>query len=264
MSRYRVVQERAGPSTGMTTVAVLADPPIEGVVGEQLVAGTPFDPDEGLELYEAMLSDVCRAVEASSAGLLVNYRPADQLAVEDAAPQDALEAVVSQAVDDPDAVRYEVQVGSTVSARVGNTVTHLLETEDTGSVHVVRPTVPLLTRHGIDSASMKLRRSDVVLAPASRGRVGYAGFSAPVNFEGVYDPPAIESLVDGAASAGLEVDFLQSQTVLETGTDLESVVPIVRARVQADRLHPTDTAAWIEEYGVRVVEDGDGLRLIRE
>jgi len=239
----------------MTTVAVLADPPVEGVVCQELVESTPLSPSEGVALYEAMLTDVCRAVEGSGAQLLVNYRPREHLDLpESVSPKTQVERVVSEAVDAPEAVRYEVQVGSSFAARAGNTVTHLLEQEGEGSVHVLEPTVPLVTRQAIDSASMKLRRSSVVASAATGGRVGYAGFAAPIDFDGAYDPPAIESLVDSAVDAGLDADFLPALQPVRTASDLATVVAEVRARERAGRNHPSATADVIDRLGLRVTE----------
>lgn len=246
----------------MTTLVVLADPPIEGVVGQQLVETTSLDAGAVVSLHEAMLSDVVRAAEAASGQLLVNYRPREHLDIAaDVSPKGRLEDIVSAAVQKPDDVRYEVQVGSTFAARVGNTVTHLLESEEEGSVHVFEPTVPLVTRRGIDSTSMKLRRSPVVLSPGPGGRVGYAGFGEPIDFDGAYDPPAVTSLVEAARSADLGVDFAPSLQPVETAADLASVVSVVRARARADRIYPAQTHEWAEEHGVYAVGSEDGLRV---
>jgi len=244
----------------MTTLVVLADPPIEGVVGQRLIETTPLDATDVVSLYEAMLSDVVRAAEAASGQLLVNYRPREHIDIaDDVSPKGRLEAVVAEAVEKPDDVRYEVQVGSSFAARAGNTVRHLLDTEEEGSVHVIEPTVPLVTRQGIDSTSMKLRRSPAVISPGPGGRVGYAGFSEPLDFEGAYDPPEVTSLVEAARAADLDVDFVPSLQPVETGADLASVVSVVRARARADRLYPTRTYEWAENRGVYAVEGEDGL-----
>jgi hypothetical protein len=63
------------------------------------------------------------------------------------------------------AVRFERKVGSSRSARVGNTVTHLLEEENAQSVGVLEPTVPLVNRTEIDGAAMSLRRHELVHGP---------------------------------------------------------------------------------------------------
>lgn len=245
----------------MTTLVVLADPPTEGVVGQRIVETTPLDATDVVSLYEAMLSDIARAAEAASGQLLVNYRPREHLDSDDISPKRRLEAVVSEAVQKPDDVRYEVQVGSSFAARAGNTVRHLLDTEEEGSVHVIEPTVPLVTRQGIDSMSMKLRRSEVVISPGPSGRVGYAGFSDPIDFEGAYDSPAVTSLVEAARTADRDVDFVPSLQPVETGADLASVVALVRARARADRLYPTRTHEWAERQGVSAVDGEHGLRI---
>ncbi len=89
----------------------------------------------------------------------------------------------------PGNARFEVQVGSTFAGRVGNTVTHLLDREDVATVAAVEPTAALLNRQLIDSAAMKLRSSGVVLGPAAGGRVYYAGFGEPIDFEDSYATP---------------------------------------------------------------------------
>ena len=246
----------------MTTVAVFADPPVEGFVLPELVAG-PLDESEATALYAGMLADVCRAVEASGAELLVNYRPAEQVP-DSVDPETVLREQLDEALTEPNSARYEVQVGSSFAARVGNTVTHLLDREGVKTVAAVKPTAGLLTRQQIDSAAMKLRSSEVVLGPASDGRVYYAGFADPVDFEDAYATPTVETLVDRATDADLGADFLPTLPVVETPADLRTVVPLLRARYRADRVVPPRTTALIEELGLRVQEGADGPELIRE
>jgi len=246
----------------MTTVAVLADPPVEGFVLPELAAG-PLDETEAATLYTGMLADVCRAVEASGAELLVNYRPAEQVPG-DVDSESTLRDLLDDTLNEPGSTRYEVQVGSSFSARVGNTVTHLLDREGVKTVAAVEPTAGLLTRQQIDSAAMKLRSSEVVLGPASDGRAYYTGFAEPIDFEDVYATPTIETVVDRATDAGLNVDFLPTVPVVETPADLRTVVPLLRARYRADRVVPPRTTALIEELGLRVQDGGDGPELRRE
>lgn len=243
----------------MTTVAVMADPPFEGVALGSL-AGELLGPDDAAFLYEAMLGDVCRAVERSGGSLLVNYRPREHLpdVPDTATPRTAVEEVVAEAVDEPGAVRYEVQVGGSHAARIGNTVTHLLDREDEASVHVLEPTAPLVGRTLIDEASMKLRRTPAVVGPATRGRVYYAGFTEPIDFEDVLAPPAVETLVERARAADLGVDFLESLPLVARERDLATLVPVLRARQRAGSIVPARTLAAIEELGLRAVErDGE-------
>lgn len=266
MGRNATLKAVTDAVAGMTTVAVLAAPPFEGCVLEDLVASTDLTDSEAVTLYEAMLGDVAAAVDESGASLLVNYAPREHLpdhVPEDAAPKTALESVVADAVADPDAIRYEVQVGSTEAARIGNTVTHLLEREDESSVHVVRPTVPTLTRQLVDTASMKLRRMPVVVGPSTEGRVYYAAFSETLDFEGAYDAPALQTLVGRALDAGHEVDFIQQLTPVETAGDLASLVPLVESRSAAGRIVPDRTLAAIDELGLGVTPGEDGLALSR-
>lgn len=245
----------------MTTVAVLADPPRPGAVLPQLADSTPLSPSGVAELYEALLKDTVLAVERSGGELLVNYRPADALGIDgDAEAQ--LRAVVSEVLD-PESVRFEVQVGESFSGRVGNTATHLLGTEDVGSVGIVSPEATRFARTDIDSAAMKLRSSPVVLGPAPGGRVGYAAFREPIDYADCYDPPAVETLTDRALDAGLDVGFLEAKPYLETARDLADTIVAVRTRKRADAVVPPYLATWIESSDLSVSVDDDGLRIER-
>lgn len=239
----------------MTIVAVLTDPPRKGLVLPELSETSSLSSAAAADLYGAMLADTALAVERSGGDLLVNYRPED-LVSEPHRGGDAeaeVRSVVTAALDE--SPRMEVQVGSTFAARVGNTVTHLLENEEAASVAVVEPTVPLLSRTDIDSAAMKLRSNPVVLGPATDGRVYYAGFAEPIDFAEAYRPPEIETLTQRGRDADLDVDFLSVLPTVETGGDLATVVSLIRARVAAERIVPPHTAAWIDEQGL-YVEDG--------
>jgi glycosyltransferase A (GT-A) superfamily protein (DUF2064 family) len=246
----------------MTTVAVLADPPAEGAVLEDLAGGLLSD-REAADLYGAMLADVCRAVESSGADLLVNYRPADQVpGVDD--PEAAIRETLDAELESPADARYEVQVGSTFAGRVGNTVTHLLERESVATAAAVEPTAALLARQQIDSAAMKLRSSDVVLGPTIDGRVYFAGFGDPVDFDDAYATPSVQTLTERARDAGLGVDFLPTNPVVETRADLRTAVPILRARRQAGRVVPPRTTTLVQQYGLQVRDEGAGPELVRE
>ena len=246
----------------MTTVAVLADPPVEGAVLEDLAGGLLSD-REATDLYAAMLTDVCRAIESSGADLLVNYRPADQVpGVED--PEASIRELLEPELHAPADARYEVQVGSTFAARVGNTVTHLLERESVATAAAVEPTAALLARQQIDSAAMKLRTSDIVLGPTTDGRVYYAGFGEPVDFDDAYATPGVETLTERAGDADLDVDFLPTNPVLETRADLRTAVPVLRARRQAGRVVPPRTTTLVQQYGLRVRDGESGPELVRE
>ncbi|AEM56491.1 hypothetical protein HISP_04510 [Haloarcula hispanica N601] len=246
----------------MTTVTVLADPPVEGFVLQDL-AGDLLDDAEAAKLYEAMLLDVCRAVEISGAELLVNYRASEQVP-DGVDPETAVREPVTEALESPGNARFEVQVGSTFAGRVGNTVTHLLNREDVATVAAVEPTAALLNRQLIDSAAMKLRSSGVVLGPAEGGRVYYAGFGEPIDFEDSYATPAVETIGERAADAGLDVDFLPSTPVLETQSDLKTMVPLLRARNRAGRVVPERTMTFFDDLGIRVVDNGGEPTVVQE
>jgi len=229
----------------MTTVVVLA---------EALETGRPLptlreqlDSDRVDALYEAMLCDVCTAIQHGDADLLVNY-PDPETLPEGSDPEAELRDLVGPAVEDPDAVRYEVQVGASRAAKIGNAVTHLLESESEETAAAVEPTAPFLRREQIGSAAMKLRSSQVVLGPAPDGRVYYAGFREPIEFEGAYESPALETLTHRATTAGYDVDFLSMLPLLESPRDIETAASLLRARAAAERIVPAKTTAWFAEY----------------
>lgn len=256
----------------MTVVAVLADPPREGLVLSDLPERTPLSAAEAADLYGAALEDVVRAVGASGGDPLVNYRPPDLLPEgyrDGVDPEAELRAVVEDALSgvsdaDPGEVRYEVQVGSTPAARVGNTVTHLLREEDATSAAVCWPTAPLVGRKDVDSAAMKLRRSPVVLGPATGGRVYYAGFTDPVDFEDALAPPAVETMVARGRDAGHDVDFLATLPRIDTPGGLATTVAVVRARRRADRVVPASTAELVDDLGLAVREEEGEAVVVRE
>ena len=248
----------------MTVVAVLVDPPRDGLVLPDLPAETPLSAGQATRLYEAMVSDALLAAAESGGDLLVNYRSDDQLPDEHVPEGADAEAEVRALVEDvldeeqAEAARVEVQVGSSRSARIGNTVTHLLETEEVGSAAVLEPDVPTLLRKDVDSAAMKLRRSEVVLGPADDGDVYFAGFKSPVDFEGAFEPPAVENANARAVDAGHDVDFLAARRRVRTGGALRTLVSELRARRAAGRLVPAYTTALVEDLGLRVDEDEGG------
>lgn len=249
----------------MATVAVLADPPVEGVVLPELVASTPLSETEALDLYEAMFVDICRGVQTGGADLLVNYRESEAVAgaPDDVDSEEALRELLEESLDAPEEARYEVQVGETFAGRVGNTVTHLLETEDERSVAAVEPTTPFLGREQVGSAAMKIRSSDVVLGPTTNGRVYYAAFAEPIDFENAYARPAVETLTERARDADLDVDFMPMAPVVETATDLAEVVTQIRAQLRAGRNVPIETARVVDDLGLFVDADGDDMTVAR-
>jgi 2-phospho-L-lactate guanylyltransferase (CobY/MobA/RfbA family) len=251
----------------MTTLAVLCDPPRDGLVLTDLPDTSPLSISEVTDLYTAMLRDVCVAVEASGGDLLVNYRPDDSRSASTPETEEdvhaEVRAVVREVLDDPDAARFERQVGETFAGRAGNTATHLLEQEGIGSVAIVQPNAPLLSRQHIDTAAMKLRRYPVVLGPSTGGRVYYAGFEATIDYVDAYATPAVETLTDKALAVGHEVDFLAMQPVVERGDDLTTLLSLIRARQRAGRTVPEHTTAFFDESGLEVVEEEDGQTVTR-
>jgi glycosyltransferase A (GT-A) superfamily protein (DUF2064 family) len=246
----------------MATVAVLAEPPVEGHVLPDLFGSGPISESEAARLYSAMLGDVCRAVQHGGADLLVNYRDSDQVPG-DVDSEGRLRELLDGALESPGEARYEVQVGETFAGRAGNTVTHLLERESVDTAAVVGPTVPFLAREQIGSAAMKLRSSDVVLGPTTDGRVYYAGFAESIDFADAYAPPAVGTLTDRARDAGLDVDFLPMMPVVETVDDLVTALAQLSARDRAGRIVPARTAVVVDDLGLAVTEAGDELQVTR-
>jgi glycosyltransferase A (GT-A) superfamily protein (DUF2064 family) len=246
----------------MTTIAVLVDPPREGLVFDRLAATSPLTEAECADLYAAAVKDVCRAATESGGDLLVNYR-GDEALPERFRGGDA-EAELRAVVDDvDDEARFEVQVGETFAGRAGNTATHLLDKEGVQSVAVTTPAAAFLTRQHVDEAAMKLRRSEVVLGPAPKSRVYYASFREPVDFADAYAPPALSTLTDRALDAGLAVDFLPQLPVLETGEDLADALVSIRARRRADRIVPVHLADALDGLGLVVDAEGEALTVSR-
>lgn len=250
----------------MTTVVVPADPPRPELVYPTLITETPLSPEAITDLYTATLSDVCRSVALSGGDLLVNYRPTDLLPEAgrrpETDPETELRSVLDEAIDvDIDDVRFEVQAGSTESARRGNTITHLLENEQPGSVAIIEPDAPLIFRTQVDSLAMALRRDDVILASGGDGTVAMSGFGTTIDFTDAYTPPALRTLTERAIDAGHDPDFTAGARRIQTPQDLRSVVVEIQARDRADRIVPPHTAATIESLGLTVTTTPDGLEL---
>ncbi|ELY75406.1 DUF2064 domain-containing protein [Natrinema gari] len=239
-------------------VVVPIDPPRDGLVLPSLVDGSPLTEAEAASLYEAAVADVCWAVTRSGGDLLLNYRDAETLpeAHADGDPEAEVRALALDALGEDAAVRFERQVGSNRAARVGNTVTHLLEQEGAQSVGVLEPTVPLVNRTEIDGAAMSLRRHEVVLGPSTEGSSYLAGFTAPIDFTDAYATPELSTLAEKAAAAGLGVGFAPMLPSVATPAGLRATVAGLEARRAADRPGAEATAAFVDELGLTVGADG--------
>ncbi|QSW98627.1 hypothetical protein [Haloterrigena alkaliphila] len=246
-------------------VVVPVDPPREGLVLSSLVDETPLSAAAAVTLYEAAVVDVCWAVLESGGDLLVNYRDGDTLPDEfaDGDPEAEVRALVVDALgddalagDDGEGVRFERQVGSSRAARIGNTVTHLLEREAADSVGVLEPTVPLVRRTEIDGAAMSVRRHDVVLGPSTEGQTYLAAFGEPIDFTGAYAVPEVATLAARANDAGLGVGFAPMLSTVATPAGLRSTVALLEARGIAGQPGGEATAAAVDELGLSVGTDG--------
>ncbi|MFB6136704.1 MAG: DUF2064 domain-containing protein [Halobacteriaceae archaeon] len=237
----------------MTVVVVVLEP-LSADPLPRLVETAPLDGAEARVLYRSMVKDTLHAVATSQGDLLVNY-PSPERTEGD--PEEAARELAAEVESVTDA-RFEVQVGSSFAARVGNAVTHLLDREGANTAAAVPGTAPLLERTVVDSAAMRLRRRGVVLGPDDRGGVYYAGFAEPIQFSEAYAPPAVESLARRAADAGHDVGFLRQLTTVATGRDLAAVIANVRAREAAGRPVPEHTAATVAALDLYVeYEDGE-------
>lgn len=240
----------------MTTVVVPVDPPFAGHALTPLVPAV-LSPDEAVTLYRSMVADVCGTVQHGSADLLVNYREAEDAETDVAA---TTRDFLAGELPDPDAARYEPQVGETLAGRLGNALTHLLESEGEGTVGFVDPTACLLRREHLGSLMMKLRTNEMVVGPAPGGRVYGAAFSSTIDYADALAMPAVETLTGRGTAAGLDVDFLPLLPVVETPADLASVLSLVRARDDAGLNVPARTVATVEALDLAVDTTGSVSR----
>ncbi len=234
-------------------VVVPVTPPRDGHAS--IAEHTGLDTDAATTVYEASVIDVCRAVTQSGGELLVNYRDEATLPAFDGDAESAVRELVTGAIADGE-IRFERQVGSSRSARLGNTVTHLLEREKATAVGVLEPTVPLVRRAEIDSAAMALRRHDVVLGPSTAGSVFFAGFTEPIDFTDSYATPALESLAAAVGASGLDLGFAPSLPAIDTEAGLSETIATLNARDVAGRPDGEATAEVIAELGLEVDPDG--------
>jgi len=244
----------------MTTHAVMVDPPRAGFVLPGLAADSPLSAGEAADLYAAMVADVLRAVERSDGDLLVNYRAEEDLPGEYAGGGDAeaeVRSLATEALADPEAARFEVQVGSSAEARAGNAATHLLSEEDVGLVAVVDPRAPTIRRRDLDKATMSLRRVETVLGPGTGGRLYYHGMTDAIDFEGAYGPPELSTVAGRAAEEGHDVTFAPMHPVVATEADLAALLVVIEARVAAGKPVPEATVEALFDPDLRVsIEDG--------
>jgi len=254
-------------------VVVPVDPPRAGLVCSELVAQTPLSPADAAYLYEAATVDVLRSVRASGGDLLINYRDEETLPVvvgpegegvaEDEGdgtpptnPEAEIRALAARALEGTDEIRFERQVGSTRAARVGNTVTHLLEQEDAASVGILEPAAAGIERTHIDGAAMSIRRNDVVLGPGPSGSAYFTAFSEPIDFTDFDTTPELATLAGRCEDAGLEVGLAPMLPTIASETGLCSTIALCEARRVAGRGGLEATAAAIDELGL-VVRDGE-------
>ncbi|MFB6361792.1 MAG: DUF2064 domain-containing protein [Halobacteriales archaeon] len=230
----------------MTVHVLFAEPPRVGRTLPGLVEAGQLDAEEAKALAEAMVKDTAAAVAASGGDLLINYPPEVEGGGSDADPETELQALIEDVYSDPESVRYEPQVGASATARIENACRHLLEEEDTASVAILDGRAPILDRTDLDGASMKLRRSEMVVGPAPNGRVSYLGLSEPVELEGLNWPFHLGPLVERAAAEGLDIDFLELHPWVGDREGLQTVISLIGARRSADRRVPEHTAVAIE------------------
>ncbi len=227
----------------------------------ELVAGSVVSRGEATELYAAAVTDVVRAVESSGGSLLVNYRDGSANTSDgDENPETASRELVTEGLSEPDAPRFERQVGSNTAARIGNTVTHLLEREDARSVSVLEPTAPLIRRTEIDGVAMATRRNDVVLGANGAGGVYLSAFATTIDFAGAYDAPALATLAERAGAAELAIGFAPAVPTIDTEAGLATTIATIDARAAAGKPVPEATARTIDDLGLFTP---DGRSLVR-
>jgi hypothetical protein len=231
----------------MTVVVALLDPPPEALPA--LPATAPLDGEAAAALYRAMAADQLTAAASSGGEVLLNYPDPGRMPDSDPETWARDLAAGAEGVD-PEALRFEVQAGSDFSARAGNALTHLLREEEAASAAVVDGRAPFLARTDVDTAAMRLRRNEVVLAPGLRGAVAFAGFAETLDFADAWAAPGLRTLARRAGDAGLETGVLPRSPTVRTGEDLLTVVAEIEARRAAGRPIPTRTAAWLDETGL--------------
>ncbi len=250
----------------MTVLAVLLDPPRPGLVLHDVYNNTPLSPEEAARLYAAMAKDTVRAVDESGGELLVNYRTEDDIPVQyrtDTPVEEEITALVSQAIDDPNIARFEKQVGSTFASRVGNTVTHLLTNEGADSVGVLDGKSPTIVRQTIDSAAMKTRQYDTVIAPSVNGDWSYLAFTEPTDFTGFFDPPGLVTIVNAVIDQGCSVDFLPIHPHVTDETNLIMLVTLMQARARANKITPPYTTDALDRFDLRIAVTNGRYELAR-
>lgn len=236
----------------MTTVSVLASPSGSADLVDRL-GGEVLGPEEAGRLYEAMLADACRAVERSGADLVVRVDGQDpEGVIEDLKP-------TLEAPDEMEVVAHEA------AARSEALASEVLRLQETGvrTAAVMEPSGAFIARRTVDSASMKLRSSELVVGPAPGGRVYFAGVAEPLDLRDRFERPAMESLA-GVADEDRGVDFLPMLPVLDRAADLPTVVATLRARGSAGRSVPERTAGVVTDLGLAVSAADGELAVVRE
>ncbi|MFP9192098.1 hypothetical protein [Natronosalvus vescus] len=235
-------------------VVVPVDPPHEALVPADLLEHPSVSAADATALYRAMVADVARAVDSSGGDLLINYRDEESLsddvagAIDD--PEATVRGIVADALEGTDEVRFERQVGSSYTARMGNTVTHLLEREDAQSVGILEPTAALVGRTQIDGVAMALRRNEVVLGPSHGGGIYLAAFSEPIDFTDAFAEPAVSTLAMRADEADLGIGFAPRVPTVAEEQGLAGTCAEIEARRIAGRAIPVATASVIEDRGL--------------
>lgn len=236
----------------MTVHALVADPPRPGLALSPLVSAGVLEADVAATLAGAMLQDAALGAVNSGGELLVNHPTDEQLPAKhrtDTTPVDELRELLADVVGDLESVRFEPQVGETRAARIENTVGHLLDEEGVTSAAVLDGRAPTLDRTELDSAAMKLRRSEVVVAPAPGGRVAYLGLTERLDLADLELPFELTAIVGRAVEAGHDVDFLPMHPRVDDEAGLETLTDLVAARRTAGRRVPERTAAVLDTLG---------------
>lgn len=249
----------------MTTVAIMADPPIPGLVLRDLIGVVDLSADDVAKLYVAMFKDVMIAIEHSGGELLINYQSTENLPSEfnsDTDPADELASIATSVLDGEP--RLEKQVGSNKYERYRNTITHLLDVESVQSAAFVPACTPLMTRVIIDSAAMKLRRHEVVVGPTVNGDLYYAGFTAVPDLSIPRDISPVEAVARHAVKAGFMVDVLKDGHIVSDAGSLAELLLRVRTLRAANHPVPTFTAQWFDEHDIDItfVDERPALTII--
>lgn len=200
---------RARYGAAMRRVALFARRPVVGRVKTRLSPALP--PEMACMLYEGMLADAVAAVRGS--------RLADERFVYWAEAGSA---------GDAGGLPERVQVGGDLGERLIVAFDELIATPGDHAV-IIGADCPMLDAAVIDEAFSRLKRAEVVIAPASDGGYALIGLArrAPELFRGIAwgTEHVLEVTLEGARTGAGSVSLLSQLEDVDTSEDLVRLLP---------------------------------------